>query len=226
MGQMAVRSVLILAAMQMEANAVADALQIPRPRPAKQSGGIVGGVDVSMELIGIGAKRLPDGQLDRRPDVVLLAGLSGALDPSLKVGQIVVEDSIDSMGIQLSHRQGPLESGDQIISTPRQKSELFRTTGALAFDMESGIVRAWAQRHELKYLAVRSISDRADQTVVPEVVDWVDQWGRPRIGSVLVSLLRKPGLINHLRRLAVDSKEPARSLGAAVREIILHLDRQ
>ena len=217
---MAVRSLLILAAMRMEANAVADALRLRRPTPGYPARGSVRGVEITIWLIGIGARWLPDYRADSAPAVVLLAGFSGALDPSLKVGDIVIDEVVVHRPFPFAHRRGEVRGGNEVVSTPSQKAELFGATGALAFDMESTVVRSWTQQRQLPFMAVRSISDRADQTVVPEVVQWVDPWGRPRILNVLLSIARKPRLIGQLRQLAGDSSVAARNLGSAVREIV------
>lgn len=206
--------------MQMEADAVADALQIRRPKPAKPSGGALGGVEVSITLIGIGARSLPDGPMDSGPDVVLLAGFSGALDPSLRVADIVVDASQADLLANLPFRCGRITPANEILATPAQKADRFAATGALAIDMESGIVRAWADAQAVPLLVIRSISDGADQVLNPAALRWVDVWGRARIGAILRSICRNPLILPYMIRLGRDSRRAAASLGAATKQAL------
>ncbi len=72
---------------------------------------------------------------------------------------------------------GRICSSDKIVSTPTEKAELFRQTGALAVDMESDRVRKWAGENGIPFIGIRAISDTADEALDPAVVGLVDEMG-------------------------------------------------
>src|SRR5437879_4595716 len=81
---------LILCAVAMEAKAVADALGMPTPTPGRPALCRNHKYLIELHLIGIGAKRLPDRLFDPIRGAIL-AGLAGALDPTLAIGHVVID---------------------------------------------------------------------------------------------------------------------------------------
>jgi nucleoside phosphorylase len=215
------RSVLIFTAMQMEASAVAAALKIPMPAPSRPTQGTVDALQVSLHLIGIGAKGLHAIELLETPSCVIMAGLAGALDPILKVGDIVMSGG--EQPPRKGARHGSFHTSDKIISTPQQKAELFQATGAAAVDMEGSLVANWLERIGSELITIRAISDSASQAVDPRVLALVDQWGRPRAAAVIRLLIRRPLLVTLLIRLSRDSRFAAARLGEAVRLLLREL---
>jgi nucleoside phosphorylase len=219
---MQVRSVAILTAVQLEAKGVAAALRMGRPKPNQPMKGIVEGLEISLHLIAIGAVGLAEINFDSKPEWVIMAGLAGALDPSLKVGDVVIGEgpiTLDSSGL----RHGTIHTSKHLISTAQEKAELFASTKAAAVDMETAIVQQWAQRQGIQFVSIRAISDSAAQEVNPEVLALVDLWGKPRAGAVGALLLRKRSAARDLFRLARDSKLASERLGSAVRDLVQHL---
>jgi adenosylhomocysteine nucleosidase len=58
---------------------------------------------------------------------------------------------------------GPLASGDQVILSAAKKEAIRRATGALAVEMETAAVAYTAYLHHIPWLAIRGISDQADE---------------------------------------------------------------
>ena len=220
-GQRRDRAITILTAMQLEAKAVATALGMTRPRPGRPAVGAIGNLHITLHLIGIGAVGLKGIELDPSPDCVIMAGVAGALDPRLRVGEVVIAGDGRISG-KHGHRAA-IHTTAAMVSTARAKAELFASTGAAAVDMETGIVEQWAREQGIAFVAVRAISDAARQEIDPRVLTLVDQWGRPRLAAVAGSLLRRPWLVPPLIRLGRDSALAAQKLGMAVREILREL---
>lgn len=217
-GQRRDRSVAILTAMQLEAKAVAEALGMVRPRPGRPSKGAVGNLRIMLHLIGIRAVGLKEIELDPSTHCLIMAGVAGALDPRLKVGDVVVAGDR-----QISEQHGrtvAIHTSTAMASTAPAKAELFESTGAAAVDMETGIIQQWARERGTAFIAIRVISDSAGQEIDPRVLSLVDQWGRPRLAAVAGMLLRRPWLLPQLIRLGRDSALAAQKLGIAVREIL------
>jgi len=171
---------------------------------------------VSVHVIGIRAKRL-NRDLLVGSNGIILAGLAGALDPALAVGDIVV----DSESPPLPHfPRGKFYTADHLIATAAEKQRLFRETGCAAVDMESAIVRAIAQSVGLPMLHVRAISDAADQTLPSRMMNWIDDVGKPQTPKLLAELALHPHQIPAMIRLGKNSRLALRRLTQAVGVIL------
>ena len=78
---------------------------------------------------------------------------------------------------------------DRLLSTPREKAAAFARTGALAIDMESHHVARAAARHGLPFIAIRAISDQANETLPACFADFVDADGGTKLSAVLAALI-------------------------------------
>jgi adenosylhomocysteine nucleosidase len=107
-----------------------------------------------------------------------------------------------------------------LIATPAEKAALFASTGAAVVDMETAKARAFAERVSVPFLAIRAISDRADQPLDPATVSWVTPAGGLRAGKVAATLLRRPAMVPELMRLRRRSNLAMRNLAEAIREIV------
>lgn len=97
-------------------------------------------------------------------DGLLSTGLCGALDPALRVGDIVVsgEGTLESPARFV---RGDLHTVDRVVGTAREKRTLRNQTGAVAIDMEAAAVRAEAEERKIPFLSVRVVSDSAGDTL-------------------------------------------------------------
>jgi hypothetical protein len=218
---MPVPTLFIFTAVAMEAKAVATALGMGYSTPGRPVTKRLGNCAVSIYLVGLRAKAVRQGIGGDAPSCVLMAGLAGALDPTLAIGDLIIDDLPDGIAMPQACRKGKICTQDAIVATPEEKAKLFADTGAVAVEMENATVRNWAGRVGAAFVAIRAISDRADQTLDPRVLALVDEWGRPRILAVTKILVSRPSLIPHLIRLARDSKEAAQQLGEAVSEFVI-----
>jgi uridine phosphorylase len=213
-------NILILTAVKMEATAMKRALAGRRCR---------------FHTVGVGAKHLPDLQ---GVQVILLCGVAGALDPGLRVGDVVLDAQTQvlryakELDLSSTHwalgstsepafiRRGLIHTADQIIATPRQKSELFRSTSALAVDMEQAIVHKFAEPFHVPVMGLRAISDTADQTLDPEVIHLIDEMGNPKPLRIASLLIRRPQLIPYLKQLGDSTKLALQQLGKAAAVVV------
>ena len=99
------------------------------------------------------------------------------------------------------HR-GRIHTMDTLIGTTKDKASLFRETGALAVEMEGEKARQLAREIGVPFLAVRGISDRADEAIDPAILGLVDDVGRARPMAIAGLLLRRPKMAMDLKRLA------------------------
>jgi adenosylhomocysteine nucleosidase len=169
------------------------------------------GVDVALVCGGIGA------QAARRaavalielyaPAVIYSVGFAGALDPSLKAGDVVqpaqVIDASDGSRVGLDEGTGVLVTFSSVAS-PAQKAKLRDSYGAQLVDMEAAAVCRAAQAHGVKFAAVKSISDEFDFTF-PEIERFVDAEGRFQEGRFAGFAALRPWLWGKVNRLAMGS---------------------
>ena len=217
------RSILIFTAVELEAKSVARALGIKAPSLGRPTEGHVAGCRVILHLIGIAAVGLPPLEAGEDCRWVNMAGLAGGLDPALEIGEIVVEGCPDALRTRFGCRHGRMHTAAEIIAVPAEKAALFRSTTALAVEMENARVRRWADQAGLSFIGIRAISDRADQTLEPAILRLVNDRGRPHAAKMAAALVRQPSLAPALVRLGRDSSRAGRALGPAVCELVAGL---
>ena len=213
-------AVLICVAIQLEADAVAQALGLTFDTDRTSARGDIGNnVSVELKLVGIGASRMPM-QLDAgKYALVISAGLAGALDPALRCGDVVVDGAIELLSNPLCElvKRARIDHAELIVSTPQQKAEIFARTGAAAIDMESRKIARVARDSGIRFLAIRAISDCADEAVDPAVLSLVDPLGRAKTGAVLAALARRPAMLKQLLRLRSHSNLACQRLSSALK---------
>jgi adenosylhomocysteine nucleosidase len=194
--------------------------------------------------VGVGATALDSlngVEASASPWAVLVTGLAGGCAPGLRSADVVVGDPVGALSPTLGsvevdsrlraravealvasglrYRVGPLLTVDEVVATPAAKAMWWQTRGALAVDMESGHVLAWARRVGLPAVAVRAIADGPDDEVPRELLAMVDAGGRVRAASV-AGFLARPGLVGPAWRLARQSREALGSLARFVQAFV------
>jgi nucleoside phosphorylase len=88
-----------------------------------------------------------------------------------------------------SIRVGTILGLDRLLSSPQEKADAFARHGALAIDMESHHVARAAGERGLPFIAVRAISDQADETLPAIMATFVDAEGQTKMSAVLAALI-------------------------------------
>ena len=193
---------LILTALELEARGLAHQLELPRltrfPFPVyERPGGSVRVAPVGLRAALL-LERGPALAADLASPLVISAGTCGALDPALRVGDVVLPESVLGLdGERLNVTPGALaravtllgpeaRSGElllttaDVVPTPEAKAARFRATGAVAVDLESAVILAWASRHGCPSLVIRAVADTAQQRLPVELGGVVTPEGRLR----------------------------------------------
>jgi hypothetical protein len=97
-------------------------------------------------------------------DGILSTGLCGALDPALRVGDIVVSGDAQ-LESPARFVRGTVHTVDRVVGTAREKRTLRNQTGAVAIDMEAATVQAEAAEWQVPFLCIRVVSDAAGDTL-------------------------------------------------------------
>ena len=167
----------------------------------------------------------------RPPSLVISAGVCGALSPALSQGDLVVPETVsDGRGTEWTtariaglERAGCLLSAEAVVEDAAAKARLWLETGALAVDLESGPIMAWASRSRssLSAAVVRGVSDTATDAVPSDLAAVVGQDGRTRpMRAVHAALARPSALADALalrRGLQAALTSVAAALGAMAR---------
>jgi adenosylhomocysteine nucleosidase len=149
--------------------------------------------------------------LKGKPDVdrILSVGFCGALDPALRIGDIVVSGEVPK-GLEASFVQGDVVSVDRVAVTAREKCDLRRTTGAAVVEMESAAVAKKAREWDVPFGCVRVVSDAAGEDLPLDFNRFRDADGRFERTRIALAALGSPftvlpGLVRldrHCRRAA------------------------
>jgi len=95
---------------------------------------------------------------------------------------------------------------DELLLDPARHADL-RAHGVVALDMETAAVAKVCEGRGVPWSVVRAISDRAgDGSVDAEILGLTHPDGRPNLSAVARYLLRHPGAVPRLVRLASGAK--------------------
>jgi adenosylhomocysteine nucleosidase len=156
------------------------------------------------------------------PSMVYSAGLAGALDPALKVGDVVrprrVVNAGDGSSVSLDQGQGILVSFGSVAS-PEQKASLRESFGAQAVDMEGAAVALAAESRGAGFGVVKVISDEFDFRF-PSMERFIDASGQFRQGRFAWFTALRPWLWPQVARLAANSNRASLALCDWLRNMI------
>lgn len=194
---------------------------------------------VSIRTSGVGAENATKAATQLVNDGVtglLSWGVAGALVPGLKTGQLLLpRHIIDDEGAQratdtawhrravaaLSHRArpvtAPVAQSRAVLADTAAKTELGRSTGACAADMESFAVGTVAEASGVRFLTVRCIVDNLEMNIPSAVGRAVRPDGHDNLFALVGPCLRNPWLLIDLIRLGLAFNTAAQSLRQAAK---------
>jgi adenosylhomocysteine nucleosidase len=156
------------------------------------------------------------------PVVLYSAGFAGALDPALKVGDVVHPRQVVHVGdgsrVNLEEGEGVLVSFGSVAS-PAQKASLRNSFGAQAVDMEAAAVARAAEARGVGFAVVKVISDEFDFTF-PSMDRFIDSHGQFLVGHFAWFTALRPWLWPQVARLARNSSRASLALCDWLRNMI------
>jgi adenosylhomocysteine nucleosidase len=157
----------------------------------------------------------------RQVTALVSAGLAGACDPGLRVGDIVragvVIDAQSGERFMDSQYKQVLVSAP-VIASVQEKRRLYASYSASAVDMEAAAVARMAEAHGLPFQAIKAISDDASFEL-EELGRFATHDGQFREVAFAMYSVARPRLWGKLVRLAGNSK-------AAVQALTVELETQ
>lgn len=180
-----------------------------------------------------------------RPAWVISAGFSGALQPGLKRGDIVMADSLVEPGggrlaidVRIDQQTlsstpglhvGRLLTVDKIVAESSEKQRLGQKYDALAVDMESWAVAEVCSQEHVRFLAVRVISDTLEEDLPRDLGPLIArQTMAGKVGALTGALWRRPSSFKDMLRLReralVASDRLAKFLSGVIVQLVPRKD--
>ena len=191
----------------------------------------IGNSEVSVLLTGVGGKNgwleaskvIWDGEVD----ICISSGLAGALRPEYHLGDVLAAKVVHAPGrkqvaadrqlVRLAEQHGAravdsFYSADHVIGLASEKRELASLADAV--EMESREVLYEVAAFGARGVAIRGISDRADQNLPLDFNRVVTSAGEVSIPRVLGEMVRHPSSTAALIRFGNQSRVAAEKLAA------------
>ena len=189
----------------------------------------VGRAAVDFVATGMGARsaqHAAESAIAKEYAFCVTAGFAGALNSSVRPGNIVVADQVQHGGnggtvgcarnlVWEAQQDGAaristLLTSDHVVTTAEEKRRL--APFAEAVDMESFAILREAREKKIPGVAIRVISDGFDRDLPVDIDTLVDEHGKVRIGGVVKYVARHPLAVPALVRLGRESKTAAHAL--------------
>lgn len=189
----------------------------------------IGPDEVTVLLTGMGAENAANAMLSlpiEAHDICISAGLAGSLDAALKTQDIVVariaetlEQSVRAasdpslLDLAVSSGANPVNislTSEKIIATAEEKESL--SQNASIVEMESVHILAAASQRHVPAVAVRAISDAADEDLPVDFTRILDSHGHLKIGGLLKEVGLSPYRIPILIQFGRQSRAAGKSL--------------
>lgn len=144
---------------------------------------------------------------------IMSTGLCGALDPALRIGDIVVAAGQPETAKRFVI--GEMHSSATVVVTSREKRKLRNQTGAIAVDMESAAIAECAVQWGVPYYCIRAVSDSAGDDLPLDFNQYRDARGDFSRAKIAVAAISKPfTVLPRLLEFDRNCRFAAENLGA------------
>jgi adenosylhomocysteine nucleosidase len=169
------------------------------------------------------------------PSWVISFGFAGALDSSLRVGDVLRVARVLGWSGPGQLLEGPplyeppgvtwLETATMVsvpgfVSKGEVRRDLRGDLGPCLLDLESLALAEEALARGVRLLGVRAVSDELGLDLGPQVARWVDEDLRVRTSRLLLSTLKRPGDLLLMSRLWARSRVASRALGRELARLL------
>lgn len=157
------------------------------------------------------------------PRRILTCGFAGGLNPELKTGDVIFSTD-DAPLAQTLAATGAMPAkflcAPRIATTAAEKSELRRTTGADAVEMESAAIQAVCRERGIPCATVRVISDAAVEDLPLDFNQLAKADMNLDYGKLALAIAKSPGKIPALMKLQKQTRFAAEELAKVLVKII------
>jgi adenosylhomocysteine nucleosidase len=185
--------------------------------------------EVTVLLTGIGGESAAKAMLTlpvELHDVCISTGLAGALDSNLKLGDVVVAITSKSLDQKLRVESDAVLvdfalacgaravnvslTSEKVVATAREKQHL--SPRGSVVEMETSYVLTAAEKHRVPVIAVRAISDAAEEDLPVDFGRIIDSRGHLKYGELFKEVGLHPYRLAPLIKFAGQSRAAAGAL--------------
>ena len=157
------------------------------------------------------------------PELIVSAGLAGALRSGLEAGTVlrpktIYDDSSGEKYTSAGKGSGGLVTAESVLSR-KEKEELAQKYGADAVDMEAAVVAEIARVAGIPFMAVKAISDAADFPM-PPLGRFIDANGQVNLLKLIGFAALRPQIWPALNTLRRNSRTAAEGLAEELEKVI------
>jgi adenosylhomocysteine nucleosidase len=201
----------------------------------------VGDCDVRVVVTGAGrfaTQRSLSRAFDHSPELCIASGLCGGLKPAYAPGDVLAARAVADVAgtrliqsdLELVTRAGATGAkvvdkflvSDRVVATAETKRALGASGDAV--DMESLYVLAAAWQRGVRTIAIRAVSDAADSDLPLDFDRVFSARGEVSVPKVVGQLMRRPGRLPGLLRLANESERAASALAHFLDAYLLQIE--
>jgi len=184
--------------------------------------------NVSVLVTGMGRKNSERAILESLPKtlpgLVLTCGFAGALDPRLKIGDVVFEIDAESRLAPTLREAGAapakLQCATRVATTVAEKTALRKSTGADVVEMESAYIRQICREKKIPSATLRAISDSALDDLPLDFNELMDENQTLSFSKLSLALMKSPGKIPQLMQLQKNTRLAAQNLAAVLEKLL------
>jgi len=203
----------------------------------------IGDADVRVVLTGVGdthARGAVRQALADAPDVLIVSGLAGSLKPHYRPGDVLVAAAVcEASGTRVVQSDAALVEDAAVFGARRVP--MFVTANHVAVkaeekkrlsfagdavDMESFAAMTEAAAHNISSVAIRAISDAADENLPLDFNRVLNERGRIQLSRVLGRVALAPHRLPGLIRLDRNSRRAAQRLARFLDVYAAHLTKR
>lgn len=189
--------------------------------------------DVSVLVTGMGRKNAERALLQSLPQtlpgLVLTCGFAGALDPRLKIGDVVFEADPESRLAPMLQEAGAAPAkfhcATRVAVTIPEKTALRKSTGADVVEMESQFIRQICREKKISSVTIRAISDSALDDLPLDFNELMTEDDTLSFPKLAVALMKSPGKIPQLMQLQKNTRFAAEKLATVLEKLLSDCSR-
>jgi adenosylhomocysteine nucleosidase len=159
-----------------------------------------------------------------QPGLALTCGFAGALNPKLKLGDIVFDEDAQCGLAEKLKRLGAVPGrfhcSARIAVTVREKNALWQSTGADAVEMESLVMRNICREYKIPSATVRVISDLSNEDLPLDFNTVATPDLQLDFTKLILKILRHPQSIPHLLRFQKQTAAAAHKLAETLQQLL------
>jgi adenosylhomocysteine nucleosidase len=163
------------------------------------------------------------------PVLVLTCGFAGALNPELKLGDVLfdadAETGISELLQQARAKPAKFHCAPRVATTVAEKTALRQSTGADAVEMESGVIREICRKKKIPSATIRVISDAAYDDLPLDFNALMTADDTLSFPKLALALIKSPGKIPLLMQLQKNTRLAAQKLADVLAKLLLSRHR-